>query len=98
MCSSLIARLLGMDTPPEHKLDRLGHSAASYRAARARKRMEEKARKEQGAGLLVPQPVLDGATLKKEYTEWLDQDRGGTKDGLLATTILEEEESPDALP
>jgi len=38
---------------------------------------------------LVPQPILDGGVLKREV---LERDRGELKDGLLATTILEEDE------
>jgi hypothetical protein len=40
---------------------------------------------------------LDGEVLKREYAEWLEQDRGRTpvKDGLLATTILEEDDDSD---
>lgn len=93
--TTFVIRVLGLDTPPETDEKPQGHSAASYRAAREKKRAEDKARQERQLKSVVPQPVLDGDVLKREYTEWLDKERGSPGDGLLSTTILEEEETSD---
>ena len=94
-CCSLIIRVLGLDVPVEKPQRPQGHSAASYRAAREKKRAEDQARETKRLKMLLPQPVLDGAVLKKEYTDWLEKDKGSPKDGLLSTTILEEEDTSE---
>lgn len=81
-----------MDSPKEHK-EPSGHTAASYRAAREKKRQEQLFK----AAQRVPTRALDGEVLKREYTEWLEQDKGRPKNGLLGTTILEEEDDSDGV-
>lgn len=34
-------------------------------------------------------------SMKREYADWLDKDRGRRRDGLLSTTILEEDDSSE---
>jgi hypothetical protein len=87
-----MVRLLGLERRDEPKKPS-GHTAASYRAAREKKRQERLYKAAQQRNILPR--LLDGEILKREYSEWLEQDRGRPKDGLLATTILEEEDDSD---
>lgn len=95
LSSNFIIQLLHLDKIQEEEQTE-GYTAATYRAARQKKKQEEKLQKAAQRRLLATHPaVVDGASLKREYADWLEQDHGRRKDGLLSTTILEEEDDSE---
>lgn len=71
-----------------------GHSAASYRAAQARKRLDEAKRRATQARLLVSKPVLGVTGDRRKGRANRTGQQGPAsprqRSGLLSTTILEE--------
>ncbi len=43
---------------------------------------------------LKQRPMID-TSMKREYADWLEKDRGRRKNGLLSTTILEEDDDSE---
>lgn len=89
--STVLVSIFDLDLTPEER----GRSAASVRAAREQKRLDEpgepylssSARKEQFGG---------DVKMEKRYTEWLEKDAGKRRDeGLLGQTILEEDDDSE---
>ena len=71
-----------------------GRSAASVRAAREQKRLEETWKGSTSMG--EPGIWKRDASKEKKYSEWLEKDLGKRRDeGLLASTIIEEDDSED---
>ena len=70
-----------------------GRSAASVRAAREQKRLEDAW---QGSSLKSPQTKSIADTSMEKYAEWLDKDSGKCReDQGLFGTILEEDDDSD---
>ena len=69
-----------------------GRTLASYRAEKPKK---QAAKAKMTMPLIEATPRVEGA-LKEEYSDWLRQEKGQGKKGLLSTTILEEDDSSEA--
>ena len=84
------AHILGLDIqPPENELKAKGHTAATYRASRERrKKLDKEVTNAAKARLLTLDPLLRGSTPQSPITP-------KRRDGLLSTTILEEVEDSD---
>ncbi|KAI9700441.1 MAG: hypothetical protein M1836_002456 [Candelina mexicana] len=84
LSSSFLVTALNLESvPAEHEPLPL-----SIAAARRKKRAE---RSEVPMAKLKQRPTID-TSLIRDYTVWLEKDRGRRKNGLLSTTILEEED------
>jgi len=86
LASSLLVSLFKLTPVPEEK----GRSAASVRATREQKKLEEAW---QSSPFKGEQIRLGGATsLEKDYTDWQDKDPGKRReDDLFKQTILEDD-------
>ena len=69
-----------------------GRSAASVRAAREKKKLEDawQSSSSRGDARLKADPAME-----KKYSEWLEKDTKRREDGLLGHTILEEDDDSE---
>jgi hypothetical protein len=88
LASGILINVLHLRTAPQDS----GHTAASFHAAREKKRLEE----------LWPNSAVLGSNrgkkgTPKEFTEYIDKDRTNRKDGkgLLSQIILEEDDDSE---
>jgi len=90
LSSTLLVSLLNLAELPEES----GRSAASVRAAREQKKLEEAWR---GSTLKGGTERWRGDPSMEKYSQWLEKDAGKRKEdqGLLGQTILEEEDGSD---
>lgn len=88
--------VLGLDRPlpPPKEIPAKGHSAASYRAAREKDRLDEELRKAARSRLFASEPLLGlavkGRDARRARTSPLSPTSPRQRAGLLSTTILEE--------
>jgi hypothetical protein len=91
LSSTVLVSLFNLTPIPEEK----GRSAASVRAAREQKKLEEAW---QGSSFKSDQGRLGAdSALEKNYAEWLDKESGKRREDqrLSNQTILEEEDSEE---
>lgn len=86
--SGFVIAVLKLDQAPVQP----GRTLAIYRAEKQKK---QAAKVKMTVRPLGAPPQFDGG-LKEEYSDWLRQDKGQGKKGLLSTTILEAEDSSEA--
>jgi len=90
LSSTVLVSLFNLTSTPEEK----GRSAASVRAAREQRKLEEVW---QNSSFKGDQTRLGGGSLGKDYAEWLEKDSGKRReDDLFKQTILEEDDSDQA--
>ena len=88
----LLSNVMDMQSDPEPEAK--GHTAASYRAARRRRQEQKRPPSGISSFEAKGRPIVpDGTLLEKQYSAWLDQDRKKRNDGVLASTIVEEDDS-----
>jgi hypothetical protein len=89
--SSVLNKILNLQTPPGAK----GRTAASVRAAREKKKVEDAWQAPTAVGIVRGRLVIDGSS--KRYPEYVEKDRGKRSpgQGLLSQTILEEDDDSD---
>lgn len=88
LSSTVLISLFNLAPGPEET----GRTAASVRAAREQKKLEDAWRSSSSKG---DRKVAD-SSLEKRYTEWLEKDTGKRRDdGLLGQTILEEDDDSE---
>jgi len=90
--SAMLISVLDLKVKPKET----GRTAASVRAAREQKKLKEAWQTAAPLRSNQARPMLDDG-LKKEYTEFLDKDRGKRREGqgLLSQTILEEDDDSE---
>lgn len=90
LSSTVLISLFNLTPTPEET----GRSAASVRAAREQKKLEDawQSSSSMGEARLRADPLVE-----KKYAEWLEKDVGKRRegDGLLGQTILEEEDDSE---
>jgi hypothetical protein len=92
--SSVLVSIFNLTPDPEEK----GHSAASFRAAREKKKMQQQQLEQewQNSILKNEDSTWKSDSSMEKYAEWLEKGRGYRReDGLLGQTILEEDDDSD---
>lgn len=91
LSSTFLVSILNLEQTTEDK----GRTAASVRAAREQKKLEDAW--QSSTGRTEQKLWRDDIVMEKKYTEWIEKNSGKRREdqGLLGQTILEEDDSDD---